>query len=230
MARPPPIRPPPELITFHEPDTARQLDPVDYTDYRPHDFVNSRFNYRDDLFQGVLRYIFFKSGNQYNQTEIRFGYKTIVPNSDPTSVLDPRTPTVFETAATGGEFLSVQFHRIRVRPTAYSLRTGPHVRGGCHITGQVFEGQREDGRWITLDERHFPGDMPQHFLARLLHLDTDEFFGHFRIKMTNRTCLALSGFEIHGEVDVREECRPKYQEVEPADREFDPYDVPEFDG
>jgi hypothetical protein len=228
IARGPARRPAPEKINFDEPANCRGLDPVDYSDYRPAFFrpISS-----EDVFQGILRYIFFKSNNRYNLTEIRFGYRSQSPNSDAASVLDPRTPTVFRSGLSDWEFLSVQFLRIRVRPTSYAFRTGPNLRSGPKISSFVFQAEDEDGQWITLDERHYPYDTPQHFAVRIYYVDTDESFTHFRIRITRGNCFALSGFEIHGSVTVREECLPRMDQGDTLtdDEEFDPYDLPEFD-
>jgi hypothetical protein len=208
------------------------MSPVDYTDYRTRDIPKPGAGNAEDLFWGILRYIFFKSSNRYNPTEIRFGYKSQAPNSDATSVLDPRTQTVFQSGVSEGEFLSVQFQRILVRPTSYAFRTGPNVRGGARLNSFVFQGETGDGHWITLDERNFPYDGPQHFAVRIYYVDTELFFSHFRIKITTGTSFALSGFEIHGKVTVREECALNFDmdSGENDDAEFDPYKLPEFDG
>jgi hypothetical protein len=208
------------------------MQPVDYSDYGARDIPNGGPGNPGDIFMGLLRFIYFKSSNRYNPTEIRFGFKSQAANSDATSVLDPRTPTVFQSGVSEGEFLSVQFQRIMVRPTAYAFRTGPNIRAGARLNSFIFQGEVGDGQWVTLDERNYPYDGPQHFAVRIYYVDTAQYFSHFRIKITRGTSFALSGLEIHGIVKVREDCLPKFEmdDLPIDDSEFDPYSVPEFDG
>jgi hypothetical protein len=66
----------------------------------------------------------------------------------------------------------------------------------------VFQGFHSSGKWVTLDERHTPYEVPQHYAIRLYYVDTDCYFPMFRLMMTRSGAFALTCFDIHGAIQL----------------------------
>jgi hypothetical protein len=205
---------------------------VDYLDYRERGIRDRKRGDEDGFFEGLIHYIYFKSGNQYNTTELRIGYRNRNPNSDPANILDSTTPTLFESGDSFGEFLMIEFPRIKVRPVAYAFRTGPHSLGGPHLNSFVFQAHDADGRWVTLDERHNPYTFHQHYAARICYVDTECYFSVFRLKVVRGGSFALCAFEIHGGIQPRDDCVTQGNDIRSLDDEageFDPWSLPDWE-
>jgi len=160
----------------------------------------------DDHFHGLINYIYFKSGRNYNQGEFLIEYKGIQPNSDPAAILDFGSQSAYESATGAGQCLVFTFRNVEVRPTAYAIKAGPLNRTTRHMNAHVFQGWNADTlRWETIDERQNLLDLMPGYTSRLLHVDTDKFYRKFRLLHTDAapppgTHFAISGFEIHGEI------------------------------
>jgi hypothetical protein len=178
-----------------------------------------------NFFNGVLSYIHFNSEGRYNAAEILVEFRGIQPGSDPAFLLNAPSDAAYESGDGPGQCLVFTFHRIRIRPTAYAIRTGPVNRTTRNLMSYVFQGWGPCG-WEIIDERQNLIVLPG-FAVRLAHVDTGKEFGKFRLLPTEQpaqgTHFAIAGFEIHGAVRVIDG-RVRDQPVAKApDAEFDPW-------
>jgi hypothetical protein len=198
---------------------------VDYSDFSPRQVCDAIQSDGDNFFHGILNYIFFNSENCYNHTELLIEYRAIQPGSDPAFILDYRNPRAYQSGTGPGQCLVLTFRRIRIRPTAYAIKSGPLSRTTRHIASYVFQGwDAAAAEWVVLDERQNLLEYLTGFTARLSHLDTAMYFSKFRLLQTDQTPppgthFGVSALEIHGQIDV-----PSARQAEPdREAEFDPW-------
>jgi hypothetical protein len=131
------------------------------------------------------------------------------------------------------EFLAIEFARVEVRPSAYAIRTGPRIRGGPQLNGFVFQGIDSSGNTVTLDERNYPYDTGSHYASRVFYIDTGDYFSHFRLTVARGGAFALSAFEIHGGIRLKETVSTEVEGSEAfegsEEEVFDPWDLPDFE-
>jgi hypothetical protein len=186
----------------------------------------------DNFFHGILHYIFFSSGNCYNRDELQIEYRGLQPNSDPGFLLDHRTQQAYESGLGPGQCLVFTFHRIRLRPTAYAIKSGPLNRTTRHLTAYVLQGwDARRSRWDVIDERQMLLEYMPAYTAKLWHIDTSKDFQKFRLLQTDPapppgTHIAISAFEIHGSIAAVITNKTE-QGGDARDCEFDPWDFPD---
>jgi hypothetical protein len=178
-----------------------------------------------NFFNGFLSYIHFNSERRYNAAEILVEFRAIQLGSDPAFLLNGVSDAAYESGDGLGQCLVFTFHRIRIRPTAYAIRTGPVNRTTRNLMSYVFQGWGPRG-WEIIDERQNLIMLPG-FCASLAHVDTGKEFARFRLLPTEQpaqgTHFAISGFEIHGTVRVVDSSIRKESVAEAEDGEFDPW-------
>jgi hypothetical protein len=210
---------------------AARLDLVDYSDYAERNMHSVSAGNWDECFQGILRYITLRSQNKYNATEIRIGYRSLAVGADPGNILDYRTPAAYESGKSVNEFMTIEFVRVELRPCAYAIRSGPRIKGGPQLNCFVFQGVDSSGNWITLDERNCPYDSAMHYGIRLFFLDSSDYFSRFRLMATRGGAFALTAFEIHGAIRLKDELSVALDtsiSLEDSDEEgFDPWSFPD---
>jgi hypothetical protein len=178
-----------------------------------------------NFFKGILSYIHFNSEGRYNVSELLLEFRAVQPGSDPAFLLDAASDAAYESGDGPGQCLVFTFHRIRIRPTAYAIRTGQVNRTTRNLMSYVFQGLGPRG-WETIDERQNLVVLPG-FSVRLAHVDTGKEFARFRLVPTEQplqgTHFAISGFEIHGAVRVVESVNGAKITVEAEDEGFNPW-------
>jgi hypothetical protein len=178
----------------------------------------------DNFFHDIINYIWFNSANTYNLAEMRIECCGIHQGSDAANILNYKSQLAYESAPGPGQCLALTFHRIRIRPSAYAIKSGPVNRTTRHLTSHVFQGWGERGEWETIDERQNLLDLLPGYTASLAHLDTAKYFHKFRLMQTDPapppgTHFAISAFEIHGEIIALESRQAKAA----SEAEFNPW-------
>jgi hypothetical protein len=212
-------------------------NPVDYSVYASRDLRCIRNDNLADIFHGILHYITFKSHNCYNTNELLLRHNACRPSSHPANVLDYRSEQLFESGIGPRQFLMIDFRHIRVRPTAYAIRSGPWARTCHHLISFVFQAFDPDQQaWQVLDERQNSFDLLPHYAARLFFVDAGKYYTAFRIMQTHPSNwgspqFAISGFEIHGDIEIvtneMEKPAKPLPVTPPVD--FDPWAISEFE-
>jgi hypothetical protein len=231
----------PKLNSYSESFVSSVHSKIDYSSYRPFDMCKTPAMNSDELFHGIIHYIYVKSFCQYNKNEMLLEYRSLAPNSDPANILDIHSPQVFQFDIGPHQFLMVTFHHIFVRPTAYVIRAGPNNASSPQLIAFIFQGfDRDKQEWVTLDERHNIFEIVPAYIARICFIDTDRFCSQFRILQTypsNRKSMqfSMSGLEIHGAIKISITSPSSFdvdlngEEGEAvSDVEFDPWAIPEI--
>lgn len=191
---------------------------IDFSTYFQVDF--KQINTRDinNLFRGILLFIYENSENKFNINEIEFHFsdarnrerlskikrRTNLNHFDILNIFDYLNPkSQFQINNVENAFFGVKFHNIDVCPIAYSIRSGE----GFHskLVSFVFEAFDDfQKRWIVLDERVNTNDLNYDGAFMLFFVrTTDKFYSSFRIKQIDCSInknwgFSLAAFEIHG--------------------------------
>jgi hypothetical protein len=184
---------------------------VDYSSYRAKD-LNVVLQQPEQIFDGIMHYIYLQSGQCYNVREVSIAYAGIQPNSDPANILDPSNFSCYESESGIDQCVVITFHRIQVRPTALVLRSAPSSAQSMprFLKAFVFQGWDDSRqRWVTLTENlsfcnWHPSSKPM-AASCFCNVDTCMELSKFRILQTERnqnaaTPFSLSALEIHGSV------------------------------
>jgi hypothetical protein len=158
------------------------------------------------LHAGVLRYIFFHSGNRYNTGELLIQYTALQPNSDPICLFGGQPDAQFELGNGPAQCIVITFKRARICPTALVVDVQRGTQQSRPPTSYVFEGwDTRSDRWTVLTERQTCcGGRPTAY-CRLDFIDTEMEFTMFRLTPTG-TALpswahwSITALEIHGRV------------------------------
>lgn len=203
---------------------------VDYIDYFPQS--SDQFNAKNlqSNFLGILNYIASNSCYKLNKNEITFHFsgarnrnsfcKSSSDKSDEDEYDDKNILNLlsyeklnkeFQIEPCLNAFFGITFNRIKIRPIAYSIRSGLLNNNSSHLVSFKFEGYDEQlNKWITLDERVNDNSLiPDANYATFFVKTTNQCFSSFRIVQTEPSSnrmwgFVIAAFEIHGDVYYRD--------------------------
>jgi hypothetical protein len=241
-----------ERCTIHKPQTHFAKDKlssqsfavtttkkVSWLGYGPHDWDSFSLTSRE-MFQGVINYIYFNSGNLYNRGELLLEYSSAAPGSDPANILNSNTEACFESGSGLEDCFAITFLRASVRPFAITIKSGPWSKRNPLQWCFVFQGWNSDRQvWQTLSERM--NEARPCCSWKGYAIDTPHIFRKFRFVYTGCVVpgvpnFSFSAFEIHGTVFPDEEKslansdqETRVDSAQESD-EFDPWNIPEYPG
>jgi hypothetical protein len=169
-------------------------------------FIPKTLEPGDLVFDGILHYIYFHSGNRCNTKELSISVAGIQQGSDPVNILRSKDGSMLESGDGPDQCLVIEFHRIRVNPSAFAIRLPQFDRNRRGLNGLLFQGWNEQTeQWVVLAERRWDGVQYPLPITRGGYVDTDLGFRKFRFIETDSHCrpgrhLALEALEIHGAV------------------------------
>jgi hypothetical protein len=207
--------------------------PIDYSDFVPIRFPETG----EEIFSGVLHYIYFHSMNHYNTRELTIHYPQPRRHSNPVNLLNARDTSVFA-SANGERFcLIFEFHRISIHPTSFAFRYPlPQRRVPMRpLWGFLFQGWYERKKcWVTLTEWWDIGDLRGGPCLTQAFVDTGLEFRIFRLLETSGlivqlTHVAIEAFEIHGSIRVIDNPLPESTDKEDSPTVFDPWLILDYE-
>jgi hypothetical protein len=104
------------------------------------------------------------------------------------------------------QWLLLDFHEMRVRPSSYTIQTQPWNAGCCHLRSWVFEGSLDREQWTVLDERKDNDQLNgKSQLANFTLTRGTMDCRYVRIRMTDINhqkawYLVVAGFEVFGDL------------------------------
>jgi hypothetical protein len=188
----------------------------------------------DGLFDGILHYIYFHSGNCYNTKELSISVAGIQPGSDPVNILRAKDGSTLESGDGPDQCLVIEFHRIRVNPRAFAIRLPPFDRNVRGLKGLLFQGWNEQTReWVVLSEQRSDGIQYLLPVTRRGFVDTDLEFRKFRFIEAESNYLrghylALEAVEIHGAVYLNDDSGESGGREPRNTEEFNPWTIPDY--
>lgn len=202
---------------------------IEYSNYTQEN--QDKINIRNlfECFHGILFYIFYYSNNKFNVEEIEFHFSGAQTRQPLESILSNTnlnqinqwdilnifyyedTTSQFRINCTINAFIGFTFKRIKVKPLAYSIRSGSFPNISTHLISFVFEGYDElENKWDLLDERVNINDLiPSGGYCMFYVHTTDKSYSSFRVRQTEPGSTGFWGFsiaalEIHGTISLLE--------------------------
>ena len=181
-----------------------------------------------DCFHGILFYIYYYSNNKFNIIELEFHYSGAKNRESLTSLINKSINNnefydiinifnyeninkQFVIESFRNAFFGVSFKRIKIKPIAYSIRSGTSIKFNGNLISFTFEGYDEERQeWEVLDERENIIDLNSEGGYKLFFVHTtNKYFSSFKIKQTQPGSndfwgFSISGFDIHGIISIRE--------------------------
>lgn len=218
----------PALQEFLTTNEKIYMQEIEYSNY--HELQPNKINVRDpfECFHGVLYYIFYYSNSKLNVKEVSFCYSGAKNRKSLLSIIKDNSNKIdlydilnifsytdinsqFVINCMRNAFFGVTFNRIKINPTAYSIRSGSFRQHCGSLISFNFLGYDEDCKqWIILDERNNINDLTIIGGFNLFYVrTTDKFYSSFKIQQTEPGYdgfwgFSIAAFDIHGIISYRD--------------------------
>lgn len=195
---------------------------IDYANFNqlPPEKMNNRIIY--DCFHGILAYIYFYSENKLNIEELEFHFSgsNNTQQNNILNIFDYNDINLqFQIGSFRQAFFGITFKRIKIKPIAYSIRSGLLSNTSSHLVSFTFEGfDIINNQWDLLDERANINDLiPSGGYNMFFVRSTDKCYSSFKIVQQEPGNngfwgFSIAAFDVHGIIYMNDESSAQLDE------------------